>query len=156
MTLEVTPSLKPDPAPCVCGCGAIGRPRVRAWNDGLGPHNRNCVCRRCRARNYGRKASARERGIAKQLGGERQALSGALSGADVTGRVDLEETSNLAVTRGLRRWWESKGVATKRARLEARTSDAPKALVLSWGEPCKPQIVVMRWDDFRRMVNDEP
>lgn len=146
----VEPRLKPDLEPCSCGCLAVGRPRARAWKDGLPPHARNCECRRCKAPNYRRAAAKRERQIAKDTGGERQALSGALCGADVCGPfVDIEETANADITRGIRRWWESKGTATKVARLMARSNGVPKCLVLSWDR--RRRVVVMTYDSFRNL-----
>lgn len=145
---DVTSLLKPDLCDCACGCGAVGRPRVKAWRDGL-HHARSCVCRRCKAPTYRRAAAQRERAIAKATGGERNALSGALSGVDVSGPlVDIEETTNQAVVRGIRRWWSSKTVQSKVARLfaHAQVSGVPACLILSWDH--RRRLAVMTYEDF--------
>jgi hypothetical protein len=97
-------------------------------------------------------ARKRENKIAKAIGGQRDSRSGGLSGVDVASLVvEIEETSNQAVTRGLRRWWESKTVKNKRARLWSRTfSDAEPVLVASWDG--KPQLAVLEFDSFARLA----
>lgn len=131
---------------CPCKCGAYGVLRRRAWSDGL-HHTRNCECKRyCEASRFPRRAKRREQGIAKDLGGTREPFSGALSGADVTAPGwSFEETSNEAVIRGFRRWWTSKTVTRKVARLFARHGEA-HALILSWGG--KPRVVICEYPDF--------
>ncbi len=101
---------------------------------------------------YRKRAAQRERRIAKDLGGERSPLSGAVNGADVVtaGVIEIEETANEAVVRGIRRWWESQGVSAKTARLFARYGSVPRALVLVWGN--RKRLVVMRYEDFRSLV----
>ena len=80
------------------------------------------------------------------LGGAREPLSGGLSGADVrAGLWSFEETSNQTVTRGFRRWWTSKTVRTKTARLFDRHGEA-HGLILSWDG--RPQVVVTPYEDF--------
>lgn len=148
---EVRSFLKPDPIPCACGCGAVGRPRTKAWRDSL-HHSVTCRCARCKAPTYRRAAAKRERAIAKDIGGERHALSGALSGVDVSSViVEVEETSNVAVTRGIRRWFESLTVQRKIARLIAhgRVSGVPSALVLTWER--RRRLVVMDYESFRAL-----
>ncbi len=158
MSAQVEPRLKPDPEPCACGCGAVGAARTKAWRDGL-RHSRTCKCSRCMAPLYRRRAAQRERRIAKDLGGKRSPLSGAVNGADVVtaGVIEIEETANEAVIRGIRRWSESKTVSAKTARLFARYGNVPRALVLVWGN--RKRLVVMRYEDFRslvRMASTEP
>lgn len=144
--MMVDPVLKPDPVVCPCGCGLVGQPRRKAWRDGLGPHVKRCGCRRCVGGRQRAKARVREHKVARAVGGQREVLSGALSGTDVTGGVcDVEETANVAVCRGVRRWWESKGVQTKVARLMARRV-LPRALVLHWER--QHRIVVMPYGDW--------
>jgi hypothetical protein len=142
---EVDPNFRPAVEACACGCGVIGRPRVKRWTDGL-HHARGCGCRRCVGGRQRGKASNRERKIAKKIGGERHILSGALSGADVSNSlVDIEETGGEAYARGLRRWWESKAVQTKIKRLYQRRV-LPHAFIV-WIAPRKG-LVVMTYEDW--------
>jgi hypothetical protein len=135
----------PDKLDCPCGCGKFGTPRRKAWGDGL-RHVSRCPCPRCVGGRQSGKARRRENKVAKDLGGHRHALSGGLSGADVSaGYWSFEETSNEAIVRGFRRWWTSKGVRSKLARLFARRGEA-HALVLSWDG--RPQVVVTPYEDF--------
>jgi hypothetical protein len=137
-------SLKPK-IECPCLCGTFGMPRKRAWGDGL-RHVRGCPCRRCVGSRHSGKAGKRERRIAADLGGSREPLSGGLSGADVRAHMwSFEETSNETVVRGFRRWWTSKTVRTKTARLFARHGEA-HGLILSWDG--RPQVVVTPYEDF--------
>ncbi len=148
---DVTPRLKPDPAACSCGCGVIGQPRARAWHDGLAAHARTCRCRRCEAPRYRQRAAKRERRMAKDLGGQRSPLSGAINGADVVAPfIEIEETANETVVRGIRRWWTSKTVVDKTDRLFARPGDVARALVLTWDG--RKRVVVMRYDDLQLLV----
>lgn len=120
--MQVEPRFK-SYEPCPCGCGLVGT-TTRAHRDGT-RHVRGCTCPRCRGRNVKRTASSRERRTARRLGGTRAALSGALTGFDLSvplrggGFLYVEETVNRAVSRGLESWWASKGVQTKLARLLA-------------------------------------
>jgi hypothetical protein len=135
----------PDKLDCPCGCGLFGSPRRKAWGDGL-RHVKLCDCRRCVGGRQRPKSRQRENRIAKDLGGTREPLSGGLSGADVVAHMwSFEETSNLTVVRGFRRWWTSKTVTTKVARLFARDGEA-HALVLSWDG--RPQVVIAPYEDF--------
>lgn len=59
MSAQVTPNLKPDPEPCVCGCGVVGMPTKKG-------HVRNCDRRKC--------ASCRNR--ANRKGGMRKQRTG--------------------------------------------------------------------------------
>lgn len=148
---DVEPNFKGNVGACGCGCGLHGTYRQRAWRNGV-TCVRQCKCRRCEAPKYRRRAAARERRIAKDLGGERSPLSGAVNGADVitAGVIEIEETANESVVRGIRRWWESKTVAAKTARLFARHGDVPRALVLVWDG--RKRLVVTRYEDFRSLV----
>lgn len=135
----------PDKRYCPCNCGTFGTPRKKAWGDGL-RHVRGCPCRRCVGSRQRGKASRRERQVAFDLDATREPMSGALSGADIIGHLwAFEETANVAVTRGFQRWWTSKTVRSKTARLFARHGEA-RALVLSWDG--RPQVVVTPYDDF--------
>lgn len=146
---EVTNLLKPDPAPCECGCGLVGRPKVKAWANGV-RCNKGCQCRRCKGRQVKRNATRREQRIARQLGLERSPLSGALNGIDLGGYLEIEETANVALVRGLFSWWGSKQVRGKVARLYARPGLVPKAFVASRdGRPC---LAVLEWDDLVRLA----
>ncbi len=140
--------LKADLVTCACGCGVEGRPRVKAWRDSL-LHNRNCRCHRCLAPTYRKNAAKRERKIARDTGGTRHALSGALSGVDVSGPlIEIEETFNQAIARGIRRWWESKTVQAKVARLFAhsRMTGVPAALVIGWDR--RKRLAILPYEDL--------
>jgi hypothetical protein len=146
-------ALKADITPCVCGCGLEARPRVKAWQDGLGPHARGCVCRRCTGSRQRGRSRVRENKVAKATGGTREPLSGGLSGID--GRSGLwvwEETAQESIVRGFRRWVTSKGVTSKLARIMARHGEA-RAFVLSWDG--KPRWVCVPFDDWAGQVRDE-
>lgn len=152
MTAEVEPRLKSDPEPCACGCGLVGRPRVKVMRDGL-QHVRLCKCRRCVGGRQPGKARKRENKIAKQTGGERSVMSGALSGYD--GRSGLwvwEETSNVQLVQGLKRWWLSKQVQAKTARLMTHNGYAC-AFIATWDG--KPRLVVTPYEDWAGQVESE-
>lgn len=144
---EVTPNLKPY-VTCGCDhpdCPREGPPRRKAWSNGQ-LCVRRCPCRRCVGSRQRAKARRREHKVAKAVGGQREVLSGALSGTDVAhGVCDVEETANQAITRGIKRWWTSKGVTTKVARLMERRI-RPRALVLAWDR--RHRVVVMPYEDF--------
>jgi hypothetical protein len=141
---------------CVCGCGLYGVVRRQPWRDGLGPHVKSCRCVRCSGARYKRQASRRERKVALQIGGHREWGSGAGGRADVSGLVNIEETAHVRYVSGLKRWWQSKGVQAKVAVVLALKT-APPAFVASWSDKPhqapKPQLVVMRWDDFRWLMS---
>lgn len=137
---------------CVCGCGVFGNPRRKAWQDGLGPHSKACECRRCQGGRTKARARRQEHRVAKDTHGERSPLSGQLSGADtVGGLVDTEVTANKTVVRGFLRWFTSKTVTTKCARLFARGL-RPTALVLVWGG--KPRAAIMEYESFRALLGE--
>jgi hypothetical protein len=144
--VQVEPRLK-EFVPCPCGCGLVGT-TTRAHRDGT-RHVRGCVCPRCRGRNVKRSSGNRERRVARRLGGQRAALSGALCGYDLAvplrggGFLYVEETTNQGISRGLDRWWSGKGVQTKVARLLALRG--LRALVL-------PDLVVMPRADWEALV----
>lgn len=143
---------KPDPIECPCRCGLVGTPRARSWQDGLGPHVRGCACRRCAGSRHRGKATRRESGIARRTGGQREPLSGALSGVD--GRAGLwvwEETSNQDVVRGFKRWISSKGVTTKMSRM-MKVSGVRHALILSWDG--KPRWAIVPAEDWENKVKE--
>lgn len=79
-------------------------------------------------------------------------MSGGLSGVD--GRAGMwvwEETSNQAVCRGLRRWWNTKTVREKVARLYGRPGGEYRAVILT---DEKPWLVVMLYEDWAPVVKD--
>lgn len=149
---DVDVRLKLDPQPCPCGCGTVGQPRRKVWQDGLAPHSRGCPCRRCVGGRQRGKSRQREHRVARDTGGVREPLSGALSGVD--GRAGLwiwEETSNASLCRGLRRWWNTKQVRAKVARLYGRPGGEYRAVILT---DEKPHLVVMLYEDFAPAVRD--
>jgi hypothetical protein len=134
---------------CACGCGTFGTVRRKTMNDGL-QHVNRCPCVRCKSSRYKKNASARERRIANRVAGEREVLSGALSGVD--GRAGLhvwEETSNVAITRGFESWINGKGVQSKIARLMGQRG-VYRHLILSTGRGnrVKPAWVVTPYEDW--------
>jgi hypothetical protein len=132
---------------CPCGCDLFGTPTKKFR------HVRACQCRRCRGSRTKSTARRRENRIAKDTGGERSILSGQLSGYD--GRAGLwvwEETSNQALTRGLRRWWESGQVRSKMGRLFGLRG-VRRAFVASWDG--KPQLVVVPYEDWVERVKED-
>lgn len=129
---------------CGCGCGEVGAPRARAWRDGT--HCvRRCSCKRCAGGRTKSTARRRENRIAKDIGGRRNLGSGAFGGHDVTGVVEVEETAAAAVVRGFRRWWFSKTVTTKTAKVFGQ-KQRPGVLVLSEGG--KPFAAAMPYPAF--------
>jgi hypothetical protein len=137
---------------CPCGCGKTGLLQGRRRGDGYF-HVRRCPCRRCVASRVRKRAGNRERQIARTIGGTREVLSGALSGADVIhSRVRIEETANVSLTRGLRRWWESKQTEAKVLRLFG--DELPGAFVASWDG--SPRVVVMPYEGFVRLLTQDP
>lgn len=148
---EVHSKLK-EMAECGCGCGKYGILRVKTWRNGQ-RCVRRCECRRCKAPRHKNNATRRENLIAKKTGGSREPLSGALSGIDgKAGLWEWEETSNGALTRGFRRWVESKQVTDKTARLMKRIG-ARRAFILSWDG--KPRWVVIPFDDWANQAAAE-
>lgn len=147
---DVQPRLK-EKVECPCECGTFGTPKKKIARDGL-RHVARCPCKRCRAPRFKQNATRRESRIAKDTGGSREPLSGALSGVD--GRSGLhvwEETSARDVVRTAEKWWLSKGVQDKVARLMKQRGVA-RHLILSWGPRLKPQIVITPYDDWASMV----
>lgn len=148
---EVVSFLKPDPEACVCGCGLVGALRTKTWRDGT-RHVKRCACPRCSGGRQRPRSRVRENRIAKDTGGTREPLSGGLSGID--GKAALwvwEETAEVAVVRGLRSWWQGRGVQKKVARLLAH--DGARAFIASWDG--KPQLVVMPYADWAGQVRDD-
>lgn len=144
------------PESCPCGCGATGVPRVRRSRDGL-YHVRNCgkgrnvkSCRSCAGRRARNNSSARERKAFTSLpGGVREVLSGAVSGHDGSCHwLVYEETHNVGLTKGLRRWWERPVIAAKTAKILA--ADLPGAFIASWDG--RPQLVVQSWESHQRLL----
>lgn len=138
--------------PCVCGCGLVGQLRAREWVDGLGPHVKRCVCRRCAGGRTRSRSRQQEHKTARATGGQREPLSGALSGID--GRSGLwvwEETAEVSVTRGLRRWWNNKGTQQKLARLYGRPGGEYRAFI---AKDEKPFLVVLTFEDWADAVRN--
>lgn len=106
---------------CPCGCERYGVPRRKVWQGETLPHVNRCECRRCQGGRYKARARIGEHKTAKLLGGRRSYASGVDSGYDgiVHGVLVWEETANVALTRTLFRWWDSKGTQTKIARVAA-------------------------------------
>lgn len=132
---------------CECGCGSYGSPRPRS-RDGS-QHTKRCECKRCIAGQYKGLAQKRERKIAKAIGGKANVGSGSLGGVDtIEGVCDVEETSQVAITRGFQRWWLGAMVTHKTMALMRRRL-RPRALVLSWGDKVvSPQVVIMPYNDW--------
>lgn len=148
---DVLPLPGPQKGDCPCGCGLFGTVRKKKMADGLN-HVARCQCKRCAGSRYGKNANRRENRIAKDTGGSREPLSGALSGIDgSSGLWVWEETSNRQIVATIERWWHSKGVRDKCARLMNR-SGAARCLILSWGARLKPQLVVIPYEDWASMV----
>jgi hypothetical protein len=139
----------PEYADCGCGCGLYGALRVRAWRNGV--HCvRRCSCRQCQGGRTKARARRREGKMARQINAERTWGSGVIAGYDLGGaNVEIEETANVALVAGLKRWWFSKQVQTKLARLLAR-SLRPRFFVASWDG--KPRLVVGKWEDFVQVL----
>lgn len=134
---------------CPCGCGVYGSPRARPSRDGL-VHARRCPCKRCAAGRYRRNAYRREKTVARATGGQRNIASGRLGGFDtIGGAVEVEETAEVAVVRGFRRWYGSKTFAGKFGRLFGRAGLRPRAAVLSWDG--KPQAVILPFGDLAQL-----
>lgn len=144
----------PGPAKvdCPCGCETFGTPRVKAWADGL-HHVKACPCRRCVGGRQSAKARRREHRVAKAMGGRREPMSGNLSGVDVrSGLWVVEETANVALVRGFRRWIESAQIQRKLARISTKTG-VRRAFVLSWDG--KARWACIPFEDFANQAKEE-
>lgn len=147
---NVVPNLKPL-VTCACGECGEGVPRRRAWVDGL--HIRRCPCRRCVGSRQSGNARRREHKVARAAGGEREPMSGNLSGVDgKSGLWEWEETANVAHVAGLKRWWLSKQTQTKVARLMARTGSR-RCFIASWDG--RPQLVVVPFEDWANQARED-
>lgn len=146
------PRMKPDLVDCPCGCGLVGRPRAKQWSDGVGPHVRLCECRRCKGGRTRARSRRQEHRLANAVGGQREPLSGGLSGVDVRSPlVEFEHTANERLVAGLKRWWEAKQTQAKLRRLFSRThSDACPVFVARWGN--KDRLWVMRAEDAEPLL----
>lgn len=152
--------LKPDPQPCVCGCELVGQPRVKIWVGETQGHVKACKCKRCVGGRQRSKSRRRENKIAKDLGGNREIMSGAFTGIDVRvgETVWIEETHNKALVAGIKRWWTGKGTTAKMERLTKRGNQmgVPVAFVASWGtgeSGASPQVAVLDYQSFVRLVD---
>ena len=117
--MQVEPRFKPEVVECPCGCGLVGHLRKKIWAGETTGHVKRCVCRRCAGGRTKSRASARERRLAVKTGGQRELMSGAMTGRDVTtGRGTwVEETANVALVRGFFSWFDSKQIAEKTRRI---------------------------------------
>jgi len=139
----------PQKGYCQCGCGVYGTLKKRPQRDGLRHVARLCKCKRCEGSRHKKNSGARERRIAKDVGGERSPLSGAISGWDIgTPVIKIEETSNHALVRGLRRYVESKQFTSKVRRLSEQTTFA-WAFLASWEG--KPRWYLLSAESFREL-----
>lgn len=134
MTETAWSNLKPDPIDCPCGCGLIGRPRVKIWRGETVGHVPGCQCKRCQGSRFKKTASARESRLAKKTGGRREQGSGNVTGRDVTTGAGtwVEETTNFALTRGFFAWWDSKQTQEKTKKVR-ENKVAPWAYTVSMG-----------------------
>lgn len=131
---------------CACGCGLYGAVRVKVMRDGL-QHVKGCGCKRCSGARHRPNSRRREHKVAKAVGGTRNIGSGAFGGTDVAGGVlEVEETANVQLVAGLKRWWLSKQIQDKTAVLRGMKL-RPRAFVASWNG--KPQLAVMTFDDLK-------
>lgn len=128
---------------CACGCGKVGRPRAKAWTDGL--HVRDCSCRRC-VTGQRTKAENRRVGRFARGSGLRQASgSGRRLGYDLSGVVAIEETSARELVEKLRAWWALKATQAKLERVRAQ-SLLPWAFAASWDD--RVQLIVTDAESF--------
>lgn len=137
---------------CPCGCGTYGTPRKKQWQDGLGGHVKGCPCKRCVGGRQRGRSRVRENKVARLTGGTREPLSGALSGVD--GRSGLtvwEETANVAINRGLFKWWDGKGTQEKVHRMML-LSGVRRAFIASRPATEGPSLVVMLLEDWADLV----
>lgn len=140
----------PQKAECVCGCGLYGSPRVKVWRGETVGHVRACACPRCRGGRTKSQARVRENRIAKDWGLERSYGSGVISGYDLSDDlIEIEETAQVSLVRGLKRWWLSAQIQNKMARLLSRNLRS-RAFVASWDG--KAQLVVLPADDFKNLL----
>lgn len=138
---------------CPCGCGIEGEQRKRAWRDGKPAHVKRCPCRRCVGSRQRNKARVREHQIALDTGGEREPLSGSISGIDGrAGSWVWEETGNQAIARGLRKWWDSSAVQNKIKRLMERPDGERRVLILT---DEKPWLVIMPYESWVETVKED-
>lgn len=142
----------PTKANCQCGyevCGGqFGTLRHKLMRDGKRHINR-CPCPRCMTPRHKARARRRESKVAKDAGGRRNPGSGAFGGSDsIEAICEIEETTAKAHVAGLRRWWESKGVQRKVARILGQMQ-RPPAFVASWDS--KPRLVVLPYEGFRQL-----
>lgn len=106
-------------------------------------HVRNCQCRACQAPRYKRRASNDERRIAREKGGEREPLSGALSGADVKGPGwSAEHTREKRICGPVRTAWNNKTL-----RLVGRRTRFGERVALVLADE-KPWLVVQLYEDW--------
>lgn len=135
---------------CVCGCGLHGAPRQKVWRGEMVGHVSRCACPRCTGGRVKARARTRENKLAKDTGGVRAYASGVISGWDVaTDLIEMEETADKALVRGLFSWWESKQIQRKMGRLLSRNL-RPIAFVAS--RDGKHQLVAMPYESFLALL----
>lgn len=135
---------------CSCGCGLFGAPRKKVWRGESIGHVSRCECPRCRGGRTKAQARRRENRIAKDLGGTRAYASGVISGYDIaTDLIEIEETSNVALTRGLFRWWDSKQLQKKMARLLSRNLRSVAFVASRSG---KPELAVLPYESLKNLL----
>lgn len=125
---------------CACGC-CEGRPQTKARRDGM--HIRGCVCRACKGGAHPKAERTRVARFARRSGLTQASGSGRRLGWDLSGVLALEETSAQALVGSLRKWWETKGVQDKVARVRDQRM-LPWGFAASWDG--KVQIVVLPAD----------
>lgn len=132
----------------------MGQPRKKVWAGEEVGHARCCKCRKCTGGRQKAKARKRENKVAKVLGGSRDALSGQLTGKDVTvGDICfIEETANKNLVAGIRRWWSGKQITAKMARTQevGKRLGVPAVFVASWDN--QPQVAVMDFDSLQQLI----
>ena len=139
---------------CPCGCPEFGTPRVKAWRDGL-HHVRTCTCKRCLAPGYKRRASTRERQIARDIGGQRVPLSGQGGRADVEG-------SSTSKKPPVKPWRGESGAGGSSSTIQSKTAalrlltSRPSALVVAWptakGGNVRKRLAILTYEDFVALV----
>lgn len=149
MSPEVETRFKESDA-CECGCGKRGVLK-KAWRSNDQRCVRGCECRQCVGGKVKDRARRREHTVARGNHGQRNPGSGAFGGLDGIGGVcSWEETANVAIIAGLKRWWLAKGTQGKVAKLLADTL-RPRAFVASWDG--RPRLVVMPYEDWCALID---
>ena len=144
---------------CPCGCELYGVERKKLWAGETVGHVKNCKCKRCSGGRHRGRSRVQENKVAKKLGGQREPLSGGLSGIDV--RVTsmlgddiawIEQTHNVALVRGIKSWWTGKGTTQKMSRITERghMMGVPVAFGAWWDG--KSQVYVLPAESFENLI----